>query len=148
MLRTLIILMLFLGGQTAFAQYTAEQREKIKEATMEDLNELMELANQRKYDAFARKMVYTGRNPNRNLQTKVNFQDPHEKLFVINSVNKIKHYLDKSALWHASNFRIIEGFDSDLFRWDVEYTLLKGKTRTFVATFALLKGEYLFCQME
>lgn len=130
------------------AQYTANQRQEIETVTSELVKKMMHLAEIRRYDTFAGKMIYTGRNPNRNLQDKVNFNDPHEKLGAINAANKMGHYLKKSALWHSKNFRIIEGFEKDLFRWDIEFTYLNGKTKTLQATFAKHKGEYLFCQME
>lgn len=130
------------------AQHTAEQKVIIEHQCREKLDRLMSLVEKKHYEGFGKMMAYTGRDPNRAMQDKLNLWDPHEKLFAELSLNELAHHLDKSALWHADNFRIVKGLESDMYIFDMEFTYLKGKTKQYKMTFMKLKDDILFCHAE
>lgn len=149
MLQQSLFTLLFLIFSFALkAQYSNEQKVKIEETTNSKLKTLMNLVEKRHYNGFGKMMAYAGKDPNRNLKSRLNLSDPHEKLKSENTLNRIAHYLKKSALWHAQNFRIVKGFEADLYIWDLEFTLLNGKSKVVKMTFINLKGEYLFCHLD
>lgn len=126
----------------------SDKEERIQEATKEKLDKVMSYAKTRNYAAFGKSMVYTGKNPYRQLKVKMNAADPHEKLEIENTLNLLHHWLEKTALYNAKNFRIVHGVDFELYYWDVEFTLLNGKTRGTQFAFVELDKEFLFCRME
>ena len=130
------------------AQHTAEQKVIIEHQVRERLGELMKMVERKHYEGFGKMMAYTGRDPNRAMQDKLNLYDPHEKLFAELSLNQLAHHLDKSALWHADNFRIVQGLESEMYIFDMEFTYLKGKTKKYKVTFLKLEDEILFCHAD
>lgn len=146
LLSCLLLLVAFsVHGQV---RYTADQQAEIKAQTENLFNELVELAQKRHYQGFAQHMIYNGRNPNRNLQAKINYNDPFDRLTAENTLNFLRNDLKKSALWHTANFKIVQGHERDLFIWQVEFTTLKGKIRERRLFFARYKGEYLLARIE
>jgi len=145
----IILLLLFaIAAPMAKAQYTTEQKVIIENQVRTRLDEMMELVKRKHYEAFGKMMAYTGRDPNRAMQDRLNLYDPHEKLFSELTLNELGHHLKKSALWHADNFRIVKAMDTELYVFDMEFTYLKGKTKQYKITFMKLKDEILFCHAE
>jgi hypothetical protein len=149
--RLAILTMALLVGLAAQAQdsLSVNARAKlVEEQTHTTLEKLMKYASERKYDSFAKLMAYSGRDPDRNMRSLINTRDPHEKLEMENTCNFISHWISKSALYHAQNFRIIKGAAGDLIFWDTEFSLLNGKTKKFVMSFVEIQGKYYFCSVE
>ena len=131
------------------ADYAANtKKEKLQAETKEALDKLMRFAEARNYDGFGKMMIYSGRDPNRTMRVKMNPRDAHEKLEIENTLNYVKHWLDKSALYHAKTFRVVKGLESDLYFWDVEFTTLKGKAKMFRVSFCELDRKLMFIRME
>lgn len=149
---SLLVMLLIGGNMFAQGEPTANydpntKREKIEKETKEVLDKIMKYAEGYNYGAFGKLMVYSGKNPNRTMRTMMNPMDPHEKLEIENTLNFIHHWLDRSALYHAKEFKIVKGMKSDLYYWDVEFTSLKGKAKMFTVSFAELDGKYVFIRM-
>lgn len=148
---TLVLLLCSLGlqAQTEVPRDSMPDKKKRSEmATQKVLENLLKYAAERKYDSFGKIMGYMGRDPNRNLRSPINPNDPHERLDIENKCNFLAHWLSKSALHHAKKFRSVKGAYGDLFFWDVEFTLLNGKAKTFVFMFFEVDSRYLFCNVE
>ncbi len=142
----LILFLLFTCFATASkSQVTAEQKVIIENQCRERLDVLMTMVERKHYEGFGKMMAYTGRDPNRALTDKLNLYDPHEKLFAELSLNELAHHLDRSALWHADNFRIIKGIENSMYIFDMEFTYIKGKTKKYKVTFVKIKDDILFC---
>lgn len=142
------LVFLFSGLAQAQVRYTPDQQAEIKTKTEALFNSLVELAQKRHYQGFASKMIYNGRDPNRNLQGKLNYADPFDRLTAENTLNFLRNDLQKSALWHTAEFKIVQGHERDLFIWSVEFTTLKGKIKTRRLFFANYKGQYLLARIE
>ena len=125
-----------------------EKERKAKEGTKEALDKVMRFAQQGNYDGFGKMMIYSGRDPNRTMQEKMNPNDSHERLEIENTLNYVRHWLNKSAFYHAKRYRKVTGMVGDLYFWDVEFTTLKGKMKMFRVVMATLGKDFLFVRME
>lgn len=125
-----------------------EKERKAKEGTKEALDKVMRFAQQGNYDGFGKMMIYSGRDPNRTMQEKMNPNDAHERLEIENTLNYMRHWLNKSAFYHAKRYRKVTGMAGDLYFWDVEFTTLKGKMKMFRVVMATLGKDFLFVRME
>lgn len=125
-----------------------DKAKKVQEATKEVLDKVMRFAQQSNYDGFGKLMIYSGRDPNRTMRVKMNPNDAHERLEIENSLNFIRHWLKKSALYHTTRYRKVTGLSGDLFYWEVEFTLLNGKSKKFIVVMSELNGKYLFVRMD
>ena len=101
-LLALILPVLLLAGLTnpALAQkkYTKEQREKAQQETTNLFDKLARYAQNRNYEAFQNKLVYSGSDPYRALQVKLRDNDPHDRLYAERHLARLKKVLDKTAL--------------------------------------------------
>ena len=146
---SLIFILLIVGSfGLSKAQYTSEQKVIIEHNVRERLDQLMELVKRKHYQGFGKMMAYTGRDPNRAMQDKLNLYNPHEKLEAELALNELAHHLDKSALWHADNFRIVKALQNEMYIFDMEFTYIKGKTKKYKVTFMKLEDEILFCHAD
>jgi|GEM_PF-2316673 hypothetical protein len=132
---------------TGYGEKDYDTKKIQEERSMQALEKLLQFAESRKYDSFGRMMAYVGRDPNRNMRTMINPVDPHEAITIENSCNFIHKYLTESALHHAKDFRVVKGANTDLFFWNVEFTMLNGKIKTLTFLFIELEHKYLFCQV-
>ncbi len=130
------------------AQYTAEQKVIIENQCRERLSQLMDLVERKHYEGFGKMMVYTGGDPDRDYQDKLNLSDPHEDVFAELSLNKLAHHLERSALWHADNFKIVKGVKGDVYILDIKFNYPNGKTKNYTMTFAKLRNDILFCHAK
>jgi hypothetical protein len=125
-----------------------EKERKAQEGTKAALDKVMRFAQQGNYDGFGKMMIYSGRDPNRTMREKVNPNDAYERLDIENTLNYMRHWLNKSAFYHAKRYRKVTGMSGDLYFWDVEFTTLKGKMKMFRVVMATMGSEYLFVRME
>ena len=125
-----------------------EKNKRIQEETKLALDKVMRFAQQSNYDGFGKMMIYSGRDPNRTLRVKINPSNAHERLEIENSLNYIRHWLKKSALYHTTRYRKVTGMAGNLFFWEVEFTLLNGKSKQFIVVMSELEGKYLFVRMD
>ena len=132
------------GQQT----YTATQQKKIMAETETELKKLIRMAENRNYGPFMKHLIYNGRDPQRNLRARLNPNDPHDQLYADNTLNRMRHFLEKAALWHNKNFRVVYGYEHDLFVWDLEFTTLKGKSKIHTVSFVKFKEEYLMARFD
>ena len=88
------------------------------------------------------------RDVNRTMKVIVNMQDSYERLDLENTVNYIHHILEKTVIWNATNFRIVNAVNERYFYWDIEFTDEKMKTKVFTILLGELKGEFLFARFE
>lgn len=143
-----MLLMIGLASQAQDSLSVSAKNKHIEEQTHATLDKLMKYATERKYDSFSKLMAYTGRDPDRNMRSPINTRDPHEKLAMENTCNYLYHWITKSALYHAQNFRIVKGAAGDLIFWDTEFSLLNGKSKKFVMSFVEIQGKYYFCTVD
>jgi hypothetical protein len=147
---TLLVMLLMIGiASQAQDSLSANAKTKaVEEQSHAALDKVMKYATEKKYDSFAKVMAYTGRDPERNMRAVINTRDPHEKLAMENMCNYIFHWVSKSALYNAQNFRVIKGAAGDLIFWDAEFSLLNGKSKKFVMSFVEIQGKYFLCSFE
>ena len=124
------------------------KREKAEAETKEMVQKVLDFAQKRNYASMSRITVYAGRDPNRTMQTKINMNDPHEKLECENNLNYMHHVLGKSVIWNATNFRMVKGVSDTYYYWNVEFTNEKMKTMVYQMLFVDLAGEYLFASFD
>jgi hypothetical protein len=124
------------------------KNKRLETETHATLEKLMKYASERKYDSFGKLMAYTGRDADRNMRSPINPRDPHEKLAMENTCNYLSHWISKSALYHAENFRVMKGAAGDLIFWDAEFSLLNGKSKKFLMSFVEIQGKFYFCNVE
>lgn len=144
----LVLLLTLCGPVQGQTRYTPEQKLEIRTQTQSLFEELTRLAEKSHYEGFSKKMIYNGLDPNRNLNAKLNYNDPHERLTAINTLNLLRSLMKKSTIWHAADFSIVSGFERDLFIWKVEFTDKKGRLKTRDFVFAKYKGEYLLARTD
>jgi hypothetical protein len=152
------LLVLLLCAQPLLAQPIATEheskvepqtkKEKAEAASKLAIEKVLKYAQNRNYDGLARITVYAGREPNRTMKTKINTLDPHEKLENENTCNYMHHILEKSVIWNATNFRMVNAMNDKFFYWDVEFTDDKMKTRVFEVLLVELNNEFLFARFE
>ncbi len=135
----------FLSAQQT---YTETQTAEIKEKTQDALGKVMKMVENRNYGPFLHACIYNGRDPLRNFRSRLNPNDPHDRLYAENLLNRLRHHLKKSALWHNKNFRVVYGYERDLFVWDLEFTSLKGKVKSYQISFIKFKNEYLVARFD
>jgi hypothetical protein len=123
-------------------------REKAEAATKLVVEKVLKYAQTRNYESLGRITLYAGREPNRTMKMKVNMMDPYERLELENTCNYIHHILEKTVIWNATNFRIVQAVNEKYYYWDVEFTDDKMKTRIFTILLGELRGEYLFARFE
>ncbi|MEY3442966.1 MAG: hypothetical protein RLZZ519_1247 [Bacteroidota bacterium] len=123
-------------------------KEKAEAGTKLALEKALKYAQARNYESFGRMSLYAGREPNRTMKVKVNMMDSYERVDLENTVNYIHHILEKTVIWNATNFRIVNAVNERYFYWDVEFTDEKMKTKVFTVLLGELKGEFLFARFE
>ncbi|MBL0017193.1 MAG: hypothetical protein KAY96_05805 [Bacteroidia bacterium] len=123
-------------------------KEKAEAGTKLAVEKALKYAQARNYESFGRMSLYAGREPNRTMKVKVNMQDSYERLDLENTVNYIHHILEKTVIWNATNFRIVNAVNERYFYWDIEFTDEKMKTKVFTILLGELKGEFLFARFE
>ena len=114
-------------------------KEKAEAGTKLAVEKALKYAQARNYESFGR---------NRTMKVKVNMQDSYERLDLENTVNYIHHILEKTVIWNATNFRIVNAVNERYFYWDIEFTDEKMKTKVFTILLGELKGEFLFARFE
>lgn len=124
------------------------KRDKSEAETKLMVEKVLGFAQARNYASMSRVTVYAGRDPNRTMRTKINMNDPHEKLECENNLNLMHHVLEKSVIWNATNFRMVKAVNDTYYYWNVEFTNDKMKTMVYQMLFVELKGEYLFASFE
>ncbi len=124
------------------------KRDKAEADTKEMVQKVLDFAQKRNYASMSRVTVYAGRDPNRTMRTKINMNDPHEKLECENNLNYMRHVLVKSVIWNATNFRMVKAVNDTYYYWNVEFTNEKMKTMVYQMLFVELSGEYLFASFE
>jgi hypothetical protein len=123
-------------------------REKAEAGTKLVVEKVLKYAQNRNYESLGRITLYAGREPNRTMKMKVNMMDPYERLELENTCNYIHHILEKTVIWNATNFRIVNAMNEKYYYWDVEFTDDKMKTRIFTMLIGELRGEFLFARFE
>lgn len=123
-------------------------KEKAEAATKLVVEKVLKYAQARNYESLGRISLYAGREPNRTMKVKVNMLDSYERLELENTCNYIHHILEKTVIWNAANFRIVNAVNEKYYYWDIEFTDDKMKTRVFTMLIGELKGEYLFARFE
>lgn len=149
------LILLFMNG-TAMGQVVGvganEQpktaKEKAEAATKLVVEKVLKFAQARNYESLARITLYAGREPNRTMKMKVNMMDAYERLELENTCNYIHHILEKTVIWNATNFRIVNAVNEKFYYWDIEFTDDKMKTKVFTMLLGELNGEFLFARLD
>jgi hypothetical protein len=136
------------ADEAAIQKELTEKERRAEEGTKETLDKVMRFAQQGNYDGFGKLMIYSGRDPNRTMRVKMNPNDAFERLEIENTLNYVRHWLSKSAFYHAKRYRKVASVTGDLYFWDVEFTTLNGKMKMFRVLMATLGDQYLFVRME
>ncbi|HEX2899081.1 MAG TPA: hypothetical protein VHS96_05100 [Bacteroidia bacterium] len=123
-------------------------KEKAEAATKLTVEKVLKYAQARNYESLGRIALYAGREPNRTMKMKVNMMDSYERLELENTCNFIHHLLEKTVIWNATNFRIVNAVNEKYYYWDIEFTDDKMKTKVFTMLLGELKGEFLFARFE
>jgi hypothetical protein len=123
-------------------------KEKAEAGTKAAVEKVLKYAQARNYESLGRMSLYAGREPNRTMKVKVNMMDSYERLELENTLNFIHHILEKTVIWNATNFRIVNAVNEKYYYWDIEFTDDKMKTKVFTMLIGELKGEFLFARFE
>ena len=124
------------------------KRDKAEAESKKLVEKVLTYANARNYSGMSRVTVYAGRDPNRTMKAKINMNDPHEKLECENNLNYMHHVLEKSVIWNATNFRLVNALNDTYCYWNVEFTDEKMKTMVYQMLIVEMGNEYLFANFE
>lgn len=149
------LILLFLSGPVdaqVVGMGTNEQpqtaKEKAEAASKIVVEKVLKFSQARNYESLARITLYAGREPNRTMKVKVNMMDAYERLELENTCNYIHHILEKTVIWNATNFRIVNAVNEKFYYWDIEFTDDKMKTKVFTMLLGELNGEFLFARLD
>lgn len=143
-------------GQATFAQVVGvginEQpltpKERAEAASKAAVEKALKFAQVRNYEGLGKMSVYAGREPNRAMKSKINLQDPYERVENENICNLMHKILENTVIWNATNFKTVNSVNEKFYYWDVEFTNEKMKTTVYSMLFVELSGEMLFARME
>jgi len=90
-------------------------KEKAEAATKLTVEKVLKYAQARNYESLGRMSLYAGREPNRTMKVKVNMMDSYERLELENTLNYIHHILEKTVIWNATNFRIVNAVNEKYY---------------------------------
>lgn len=139
--------LIFLLGYSSWAQPTAEFDKK-KNGSRAVLERMMRFVESKNTEAFASLMVYSGVDKGRDLKSRLNYNDPYEKVVAENMCMKMYSYWNKCVRYKFSNFRTATWAGNEMIFWDATFVSKKGKEKSYKLSIVYLKGNYWFWKVE
>lgn len=121
---------------------TLEQKDQ--EGSQMAMMKVLKHSREKNYMKLANIMVYAGKDPNRQMKAMINYDDPHERLEVEHTANKLNYLMRKYETYEPQNYRTVGGMGYKLFLYDLVFTDKKGKAKTYKISFVKRNGNYYF----